>query len=210
MGGSLRPMISISSHRKVRRQAVSALSCRFALWTALACLLATFSMNVAAGSADVISAESDLVNDMVVVSAELDFTFSEDAMEAMRSGIALFIDVDFRIKRQRRFIWDPKVVYLSRRYRIERHALTDRYVITDLLTDDRRIHNSLDAAITDLGNIRGVPIADQANFDPASDYRIGIRARLDLESLPAPIRPIAYISPGWRMSSGWFQWTLPR
>ncbi|MDA0824632.1 MAG: DUF4390 domain-containing protein [Proteobacteria bacterium] len=177
---------------------------------ALTCLLPTISTTVAAGTAAVISANSDVVNNMLVVSAELDFVFSEDAMEALRSGIALFIDVDFRIKRQRRFIWDTKVVHLSRRSRIERHALTDRYVVTDMATDERRIHNSLDEAIADLEKIREIPLSNETNFDPACDYRIGVRARLDLESLPGPIRPMAYISPSWRMSSGWYQWTRPR
>jgi hypothetical protein len=203
-------MVTLSSRAKVRRTSCSALTPGFAIWMALACLFSAVPATVSAGSAAVISANSDIVDDVVVVNAELDFVFSEDAMEALRSGVALFIDVDFRIKRQRRFIWDPKIVYLSRRYRIERHALTDRYVITDVLSDERRIHNSLDAAIADLGKIRDVPIADETNFIPTSDYRIGVRARLDLESLPGPIRPIAYVSPSWRMSSGWYQWILPR
>jgi hypothetical protein len=59
-----------------------------------------------------------------------------------------------------------------------------------------------------LGQIRAIPIAEEAQLDNSHDYQIGIRARLDLDSLPAPLRPIAYISPSWRMSSGWYQWTL--
>ncbi len=174
----------------------------------IACVLGAAVSNAHAGSISVEAAESSVVNQMYVISAELSFEFSDDALEAMRSGVALIIDVDFRIKRRRRYIWDPSVLKLSRRYRIERHALTDRYVITDLVTDDRRIHDSVDAAIRDLGRIREIPIAEAAQLDSSRDYRVGIRARLDLDSLPAPLRPIAYISPSWRMSSGWYQWTL--
>ena len=163
-----------------------------------------------AGSVTVNSAITDIVNDMVVVNADLNFEFSDDAVEAARSGIALFIDVDIRVKRKRRFIWDPRVLTLSRRYSVERHALTDRYIITDLVTTDRRIYESLDAAVMDLGRIREIPIAEASSFDAGIEYNIGLRTRLDLESLPAPLRPIAYISPSWRMSSGWYQWTLNR
>ncbi|MFP6780755.1 MAG: DUF4390 domain-containing protein [Gammaproteobacteria bacterium] len=166
--------------------------------------------SVFAGSVTVNSAESDVVNDMVVVNADLNFEFSDDAKEAVRSGIALFVDVDIRVKRKRRFMWDPRVLALSRRYSVERHALTDRYIITDLVTTDRRIYDSLDAAIRDLGNIRGIPIAETSSFTADFEYNIGLRSRLDLESLPAPLRPIAYISPSWRMSSGWYQWILSR
>jgi hypothetical protein len=176
----------------------------------VACLAIVLPLAVNAGSVTVTSAEANIINEMVVIDAHVNYEFSDDALDALRSGIALFIDVDFRIKRQRRFIWDRKVLNLSRRYRFERHALTDRYVITDLVTSDRRIYDSLNAAIADLGQIQKIPVAENSDFDVSMEYKIGLRARLDLESLPAPIRPIAYISPSWRMSSGWYQWTLAR
>ena len=176
----------------------------------VACLAIVLPLAVHAGSVTVTSAAANIINEMVVVDAHVNYEFSDDALDALRSGIALFIDVDFRIKRQRRFIWDRKVLNLSRRYCFERHALTDRYVITDLVTSDRRIYDSLNAAIADLGQIQKIPVAENSDFDVSMEYKIGLRARLDLESLPAPIRPIAYISPSWRMSSGWYQWTLAR
>lgn len=173
----------------------------------IACAL---SMPARAGSITIDSAESEVVNQMYVVNADVAFTFSDDAIEAIRSGIALYIDVDFRISRERRFLWDPDILTLSRRYQIERHALTDRYIITDLVTEDRRTHDSLEAAVLDLGRVRGIPLAEEALLDDTSEYRIELRARLDLESLPAPLRPLAYISPSWRMSSGWYQWKITR
>lgn len=174
----------------------------------LLCILCFAAGSAWAGDITVRSADSEVINQMHVINAEVTFEFSDDALEAMRSGVALIIDVDFRIKQRRRYMWDPDVQYLSRRYRIERHALTNRYVITDLVTDDRRIHDSIEAAVRDLGRIRAVPVFEVSDLDASRNYRIGIRARLDLESLPAPLRPIAYISPSWRMSSGWYQWTL--
>jgi Domain of unknown function (DUF4390) len=170
--------------------------------------LSAAATNARAGSIVVDSADSNVINQMIVIDADIEFSFSDDALEAMRSGVALIIDVDFRIKRRRRYLWDPSVLKLSRRYRIERHTLADRYVITDLVTNERRIHDSIEAAIEDLGHIREIPIAEEAQFGSSHDFRVGIRARLDLDSLPAPLRPIAYISPSWRMSSGWYQWTL--
>ena len=171
-------------------------------------LFGALATDVFGGSVVVSSAESNVINRMYVINAEVEFVFSDDALGAMRSGVALFIDVDVRIRLRRPYIWDRDVLRISRRYRIERHALTDRYVITDLVTDDRRIYESLAAAVNDLGRIREIPIAEEKDFDKSSDYRISLRARLDLKSLPGPLRPIAYISPSWRMSSGWYQWTL--
>ncbi len=171
-------------------------------------LLSSVTATTFAGSVAIKSANSSILNQMYVVDAECEFSFSDDALGALRSGVALFIDVDFRVKRHRRYMWARTVLNLSRRYRLERHALTDRYVITDLVTDDRRIYDSLESATKDLGQISKIPIAEQTAFDSEVEYRVGMRARLDLESLPGPLRPIAYISPSWRMSSGWYQWIL--
>jgi len=156
------------------------------------------------------SADTAVANEMYVVNANIEFDFSDDALAAMRSGIALFIDVEIAVTRRRRFMWDPKILTLSRRYQIERHALTDRYVVTDLVTDDRRTHDSIEAAIEDLGRIRDIPVIEVAELADDSDYEFAIRASLDLDSLPAPLRPIAIVLPGWRMSSGWYQWKLIR
>ncbi|MDP6184519.1 MAG: hypothetical protein QF609_11945, partial [Gammaproteobacteria bacterium] len=43
----------------------------------------------AAGSITVHSADSNVINQMLVISAEMDFVFSDDALEAMQSGVAL-------------------------------------------------------------------------------------------------------------------------
>ena len=174
----------------------------------LSFLLSSVTATTFAGSVVIKSASSSILNQMHVVDAECEFSFSDDALGALRSGVALFIDVDFRVKRNRRYLWDRIVLNLSRRYRLERHALTNRYVITDLVTDDRRIYDSLESATKDLGQINKIPIAEQAAFDSGVEYRVGMRAHLDLDSLPGPLRPIAYISPSWRMSSGWYQWIL--
>ena len=42
------------------------------------------------------------------------------------------------------------------------------------------------------------------------DLEVALRLRLAIRSLPGPLIPVAYISPGWHMSSGWFRWQTQR
>lgn len=164
--------------------------------------------NANAGTVTVQSASSTVVNDIYLVDADMVLEFSDDALEALTSGIALIIEVDIKVTRQRRYLWDVTVLKVARRYRIEKHALSERYVLTDLVTEDRSVYTSIEEAVAALGQIRHLPIAERHQFAGEDEYRASIRASLDIEALPAPLRPIAWISPAWRMGSKWYQWKL--
>ena len=70
----------------------------------------------------------------------------------------------------------------------------------------RRLHSSLELAIDDLGRIRNLPIAETSQLGSEQNLEVAMRLRLAIRSLPGPLIPVAYISPGWHMSSGWFRW----
>ena len=151
-------------------------------------------------------AHTEVVNDMFLVNADASFDFSKDAIDALNSGIPIFIDLDIRITRPRKYLWDPKLVTAHRKYSIERHALSEQFILADSITGERRLHGSLELAIQDLGTIRALPLGEASEIDRDSPYHVSLRLRLDIESLPAPLIPLAYISPSWHMSSGWYQW----
>jgi hypothetical protein len=66
----------------------------------------------------------------------------------------------------------------------------------------------MDDALAALGEVRDFMAGSAAGQVPAGKYRGRLRLRLDIEALPAPLRPIAYISPSWRLSSGWYEWVF--
>ncbi|MBS1173864.1 MAG: hypothetical protein H6R12_2694 [Proteobacteria bacterium] len=45
-------------------------------------------------------------------------------------------------------------------------------------------------------------------LDADQTYRVEMRVALDIESLPLPLRPRAYLSPDWNLSSEWSRWRL--
>jgi hypothetical protein len=48
----------------------------------------------------------------------------------------------------------------------------------------------------------------QADLVPGEAYQLRLRADLEIESLPLPLQPLAYLGRGWRLTSGWTQWPL--
>ncbi len=159
-----------------------------------------------ASSITVTAANEHITNDMVMIDADADFQFGEDAIKAINSGVPITIEFDIRISRPRKLLWDSEILNAHREFTIERHALSKQYVLADRVTGERRIHGSLQLAIDDLGRIRDVPIAEVGQLAGAQQLEVAMRLRLAIRALPGPLIPVAYISPGWHMSSGWFRW----
>ena len=145
-----------------------------------------------------------------IADARIDFAFSEDNLEAMRNGIALTVIVDIELRRKRGRWWHETLAARKLRYRIETNVLTDRYRIRNLYNGSTRNYRSLEEMVEALGYLESVPIISQDRLSADARYTARIRARLDIEALPSPLRPIAYLSPRWRLNSGWFEWRIER
>ena len=142
-----------------------------------------------------------------VVDARIDFAFSEDNLEAMRNGVALTVIVDIEVRRERGQWWDETLAARQLRYRIETNVLTGRYRIRNI-GGRARNYRSLEEMTESLGRVESVPIIARELLSADARYGARIRARLDIEALPSPLRPIAYLSPRWRLNSGWFEWRV--
>ena len=145
-----------------------------------------------------------------IADARIDFAFSEDNLEAMRNGIALTVIVEIEVRREHGQWWHETLVAHELRYRIETNVLTGRYGIRNLDNGRTRNYRSLEEMIETLGHLESVPIISRDRLSADAPYTARIRARLDIEALPSPLRPIAYLSPRWRLNSGWFEWRIER
>ncbi len=201
---ALSARVQAASARKTWQYFAAALGC--------ALMFVMTLTSTAATAADIVidDARTRIENDILLLDASATFEFSSDALEALTSGIPLFIELDLTVTRERKFLWDRELFSAHRRYSIEYHALTKKFLVGDAITGERRAFAELAPAMAELGRIRDLAVAEAGDIDLADSYDCALRLRLDLESLPAPMIPLAYISPGWHMSSGWYRWQIAR
>lgn len=171
------------------------------LWLALWCCLAW------GAGFTVISASTRLVGDTYLLNARLEYRLSEVTLEALQNGVALPLLLEMEVRRRRQWLWDDTVASLQQPLRLEYHALTNRYLVTNENTG-RQSYPSLAAALTQMGEIRNFPLIDAALIAPDEVYYGRLRTRLDIEALPSPLRPTAYLSGDWRLTSQWYEWPL--
>ena len=180
------------------------------LLATLLCLLMSvfFSTQSHAEGFKILSATSSLNKNVIQLEANIELKFSDDALEALRSGVPLIILLNMEVLKDRNWWWDKTIAELKQGYLLLYHALSEKYIIHNLNSGAQKNYISLNAALNSLSNIREFPLIDKNLLEEGDDYYARIRTYLDIESLPAPMRPIAYISSQWQLESDWFSWPL--
>jgi hypothetical protein len=175
-----------------------------------ALLLASMALISAAVRADpeVTTVSDRFVNGMYVVDATARFDLTEDMRGALDNGIALAYDVEVEIYQQRPWLWDELVERSVQRVVLEYRALSGTYTVRNLTTRSSESFHSLNEALNRLGNLSGLVISEQQSLPKPGPYSGRIRLSLDVQSLPSPLRPIAYVSPEWPLHSDWREWTV--
>lgn len=179
-----------------------------ALCLLLGLCAAMVAPEVRAGEIRITEVRGRFADDSYFVSADLELVLGDDVLEALENGVPLEFVFDLRVVHPRRFMWDREILSLRRNRRIERHALADKYVVTDETTDKRAVFGSRSDALAALGHLADIAVDSSAHLRAARPVSARLRAQLDVEALPAPLRPIAYLSPSWHMSSNWHTWSV--
>ncbi len=156
----------------------------------------------------VLSADTRLEQEVYRLDARVAYQFSQAAMDALHSGVPLTIELQMEVLQRRSWVWDLSVAALRQLYRLEYHALARQYLVVNLNSGEFRSFPTRSAATEFLGRVRDFPLLDHSLLQPGESYYARIRARLDIEALPAPLRPVAYLSPEWRLASEWYSWPL--
>lgn len=153
-------------------------------------------------------AELRLQGGHYLLSAIISYRLSAKAMEALHNGIPLFWDVHIKIQQPRQYLWNKTVAEKELRFRIQYHALLNMYRIRNENSGEIFNFSTLPAAMDLLSSIRDVPLFHRDEIDHDKRYLAAIRIKFDQESLPLPLRPIAYLNPQWYLSSDWYVWSL--
>ncbi len=154
------------------------------------------------------SGEVRLVDGVYLLDARVEYRLSDVAREALDNGVPLVVELEIEVQRARWWWWNAEVAMLEQRYRLQYHALSERYVVTALNSGESRSFRGLSALLAELGRIQGLPVIDAGLLDLDEDYIVRVRAGLDIEALPRPLRAVAYISPEWQLTSDWQSWSL--
>ena len=90
--------------------------------------------------------------------ARLQLLLSQDANDALTSGVPLTIELQLELNRNRRFLPDANTAALALQYELEYRPLSQRYIVRSLNSGEQESFATLYSALNNLGRVQGVPV----------------------------------------------------
>lgn len=154
------------------------------------------------------SARTELINKVYHLSAEVEYRFSEDVLEALQSGVAMVVLVEIELVRPRRYWLDDTIAELEQRFRLDYHALAEQYIVKNLNSGAQYTAPTLNTALFYLKDIKQLPLIDKQLLDEEKTYQVRAKVSLEFDTLPVPLKLSAYTSRSWWLGSDWYSWDL--
>jgi hypothetical protein len=159
-------------------------------------------------SIEIKHAGGEFVEENYLVSAIFKYHLGKEIQEALDHGIALQIDILLYAKQQRKWIWDTTIKSSTMSFRLEHHPLSGHYQVTNLDNYYRKHFQNLQSALDHIGLIKKYTLLERSKLNPDKIYIARIRARLNIQNLPAPLRLLAYVSSQWSLNCPWHEWII--
>jgi hypothetical protein len=176
--------------------------------------LLVWVLSTTPGSADfsVSQMQAKLEAGKLALSGNLDLGLNNRVEEAVSKGIPLDIDIELRLYRKRPILWAQLLSNWRLRRQVRFHALSGQYLVSEIRdgTEVLESFTSLQQALRQMGTINEQEFTIAAGTDTDDPLLLDTRVSLDIETLPAPLRPVAYTSLDWHLNSGWTTWTVQR
>ena len=162
------------------------------------------------GYFDVRSAKSVLIDQTHVLDARLQLFLSDEALNALNSGVPLTIELSIEFIRVRRFMPDDKEIELSFQFELEYKPLSQRYIVRDTVNDTQDSYATLFSALNRLGRIQNLFLVNDNELSNDSNYRMRLQALLSTKQYSAPLRMLFFWRSQWDIKSEWYEWQLQR
>jgi hypothetical protein len=169
----------------------------------LAILLLIDPLKAHAADFEITDLQCPLEGEFYTIHSSIDYGFSEQALEALENGVPLTLEFQVRLQRQGSWFWQSPQFENKLRFQIRYHAVAALYQLVNLGGGNRQSFATREAAIAALGEIHSLPIIKGSKLQPGEKYDLQMRVELDIDALPLPLRPEAYISPSWKLFSRW-------
>ena len=160
------------------------------------------------GRFEVRTADLQLKDGVYHLNLHMDLPVSDAVRRGLAEGVPLTIEVDLDIERVRQLLPNSRVAELTQRYHLQYNAVSARYILRNDNSGQQESLSTIDAAIEQLSEVRGLPVLDKALIAADRRYEASVRAKLDYASVPFSLRVVMFWVNDWHRETDWYTWTL--
>jgi hypothetical protein len=160
------------------------------------------------GRFEVRSADLQLTEGVYHLNAHLDLPVSDAVRRGLTEGVPLAVEVHLDIERVRQLLPNSRVAELTQRYHLQYNAVSAHYILRNDNSGQQQSLGTVDDAIEQLSEVRGLPVLDKALLSVGRRYEANVRAKVDYGSVPFSLRVVMFWVNDWHRESDWYTWTL--
>ena len=153
-------------------------------------------------------AQIDAKENRQVVTADIEYRFPSVALQALDEGIPLTFRVKLRIDRIKSWGWRETLAQDERTIQLRYEPLAKSFQVSDLSSGAALHYASLASALDTLSHLRGWSIPTLPDEADSEMREATLCFEFDVESLPLPLRLVAYLSPDWKLETPPYRWPL--
>jgi hypothetical protein len=202
-----------SKYKKPPRLSVaqSAATCKGLLILMVACVAFVGRVALAEGldgRLEVRSADLELKDGVFHLNARVDLPISDAVREGLAQGVPLALELDLAIERVRQLLPNSGVAELTQRYHLQYNAVSAHYILRNENSGQQESLPTLDEALEQLSQVRGLPVLDKALISADLRYEANVRVKLDYGVVPLSMRILMFWVREWHRESDWYTWTF--
>jgi len=144
----------------------------------------------------------------IVLDLLQNYRLSQTMDEALENGVPLTFETEVSIDPEKASFWQTSLGKKQIRRQLIFHPLAEEYEVRDVDAGTQRLFATRDAALLALGELKGKKIVPVNVLQKGVIYLVKVQTIHDIGALPLPLRPRAYLSPGWHLSSKVYEWRL--
>jgi hypothetical protein len=138
----------------------------------------------------------------------MELPVSDAVRRGLAEGVPLSLELDLQIERVRQLLPNSHIAELTQRYHLQYNAVSARYILRNENSGQQESLSTIDAAIEQLSEVRGLPVLDKALIAADRRYEASVRAKLDYGTVPFSLRLLMFWVNDWHRESDWYTWTL--
>jgi hypothetical protein len=160
------------------------------------------------GRCEVRTADLELKEGVFHLNARLELPISDAVRDGLAQGVPLALELDLSIERVRQLWLNSSVAGLTQRYHLQYNAVSAHYILRNDNSGQQESLQTLDEALEELSQVRGVPVLDKSLISPDLRYEANVRAKLDYGAVPWSMRLLMFWVHDWHRESDWYTWTF--
>jgi len=163
----------------------------------------------AQGSGELSQIKVERVDEEILLSAQVQMELPQAVEDALLKGLPLFFVAEASVLRERWYWYDKKIATAERHLRLAYQPLTRRWRLTansgaikggSLGLSLNQNFDSLTEALAIAKRVSRWKIAETADLDATTKYKVEFRYRLDLSQLPLPFQIGALGQNDWNVA----------